>query len=480
MNILEAIEDKHIFRQFLGDDLTSWNPWLTALSAVYGLPITGRADCRLARQCTGRDPSRLSADGYRTALFLTGRRSGKSRTAAIAGAYEAVLGGHEEKLAAGERGIVAVCSPTRRQSRIVKDYLRAIFDTPLLQAEVAGETREGFDLRNGTCIEILTGDWRTVRGYTLLAAVIDEIAFFGFDVESKVRSDTELIRAIRPSLATVGGRLIAISSPYARKGWCYQTWKRHHGNEGGKVLVWNAPSRTMNRTLPQSVVDDAIAEDLQAAKSEFLAEFRDDISIFLPRTVIEDAVMSGRRELLPQRDTEYFAFADLSGGRSDDAALAIAHLNNRKVIVDFLRRYRPPFNPQAVIAEMANEIRRYGVGRVTGDNYGAEFVARAFAANGIRYTKSDKPKSVLYAELLPRLCSGEIELLDDEVTVDQLSALERRTRSGGRDVIDHPANGGHDDLANVVAGVATVAGSRRRRAGAFFSPLSQPEYEHAR
>jgi hypothetical protein len=56
-------------------------------------------------------------------------------------------------------------------------------------------------------------------------------------------------------------------------------------------------------------------------------------------------------------------------------------------------------------------------------------------------------------ELLPRLCSGEIELLDNELLIDQLAGLERRTRSGGRDSIDHGPNQ-HDDLANVVAGVA--------------------------
>jgi len=65
----------------------------------------------------------------------------------------------------------------------------------------------------------------------------------------------------------------------------------------------------------------------------------------------------------------------------------------------------------------------------------------------------------------PRLCSGEIELLDDERLVSQIASLERRTRSGGRDIIDHPP-GGHDDLANAVAGVAVVAATQRRMVGA--------------
>jgi hypothetical protein len=222
----------------------------------------------------------------------------------------------------------------------------------------------------------------------------------------------------------------------------------------------------MNPTLPQSVVDDALAEDLQAAKSEYLGEFRDDVAEFLPRSLIEGLVVQGRQELLPSMKRQYFGFVDLSGGRHDDAALAVAHKVNRKVVVDLLRRYKPPFSPHAVVQQMVEEVRPYGVHRVTGDNYAAEFVKGAFEAHGMAYVKSAKPKSALYLELLPRLCSGEIELLDNEVSIDQLANLERRTRSGGKDIVDH-AQGAHDDLANAIAGVADVAAGRVLTVGGF-------------
>ena len=255
MNIIQAIKDPNLFRPFLADasnSLTSWDRWLVAMRLLYGLPIMGKADRSLMKECTGRSKSRKG--GFSTALFLTGRRSGKSRIAAVAGAFEGVLAGHESKLAKGERGVVLVASPTKSQSKIVRDYLRAIFNVPLLQAEVVNENKEGFELRNGTYIQILAGDWRSVRGFTLIAAIVDEVCFFGYDSESKVKSDTELIRAIRPSLATVGGKLIAISSPYAEKGWSYAQYKKHFGNNQGQTLVWNCPSRTMNPTLFQTLI----------------------------------------------------------------------------------------------------------------------------------------------------------------------------------------------------------------------------------
>jgi hypothetical protein len=458
MNIIDAMRDDMLFRPFLADDngLSTWVSWMAALRCLYGLPIPEKQR-EFVKQVTGRSADTMPSTGFRTALFLTGRRSGKSRCgAAIPAAFEAILAGHEGKLARGEKGIVAVCSPTRSQSRIVKQYLRSIFtSSEVLQSQVTGEDRHGFDLQTGVRIEILTGDFRTVRGFTLLAAVIDEIAFFGVDEESKIKSDTELVRAILPSLATTGGRLIAITSPYARKGWTWSTHQKHWGNEKGKTLVVQAASRTMNPTLPQEIVDEALAEDMAAAKSEYLGEFRDDVGAYLPREVIERCVVQGRTENMREARIKYVAFLDLSGGRSDDSALCLAHREGRKLVIDLLRRWRPPHSPYEVIGEMARIIKKWGMVRATADNYAAEFVTQAGKSHGIMIERAEKPKSQLYLELLPLITSDEIELLDDEASIAQLANLERRTRSGGRDVIDHPP-GQHDDLANVIAGAVSM------------------------
>jgi hypothetical protein len=57
---------------------------------------------------------------------------------------------------------------------------------------------------------------------------------------------------------------------------------------------------------------------------------------------------------------------------------------------------------------------------------------------------------------LPLLNSGRVELLDHKRLVAQLCGLERRTSRAGRDSIDH-VPGGHDDIANGVAGAVAVA-----------------------
>jgi hypothetical protein len=468
MNIIDAIKDQNLLRPFLAPNgnLNTWSRWRVALQVLYGLPVDPK-DHPLIRQCTGRDPERLPAAGFKTALFLTGRRSGKSRMAAVIAAFEAALGGRYKTLAKGEKGLVPVLSPTMAQSRNVFNYIRGIFDEPIFRAHVVEDLKGvGVELKDNVRLEILPGDFRKIRGYSLLAVVVDEIAFMGVSGEEGiVKSDEEVIRAVEPGLALSGGPLIAISSPYARKGWCWKTYQRHWGQDGSDTLVWNCPSRVLNPTLPEAVVAKALMEDLASAKAEYLAEFRDDVGEFISRAVIERLVVRGRHLLPPEAGTRYIAFADLSGGRADDAALAISHRAGRVIVLDYIKRWRPPFNPYQVIQEMAELARRYRCRRIVGDNWGAEFVSQGFMNAGMPYVKCDKAKSILYAELLPRISSNEIELLDDEVLVAQLSGLERRTRAGGRDVIDHPL-GGHDDVANAVAGAAVTAACGVRRVGA--------------
>ena len=163
--------------------------------------------------------------------------------------------------------------------------------------------------------------------------------------------------------------------------------------------------------------------------------------------------MWGRSELPPEPGVVYSAFVDPSGGVSESLALAIAHLGRNAVcILDALLECRSPFDPEAAVAQCAVLLRRYGVTRIVGDKYAGEWPRARFAEHGIEFEQSARPKSDLYHDLLPLLNARRIELLDHPRLSAQLSGLERRTARSGKDSIDH-APGGHDDLANAVAGV---------------------------
>ena len=96
---------------------------------------------------------------------------------------------------------------------------------------VANRTAESVELTNGVTIEVHTASFRSVRGYTVVSCVLDEVAFWRSD--ESANPDVEIVNALRPAMATVpGALLIAISSPYARRGLLWQQYQRHYGQDG--------------------------------------------------------------------------------------------------------------------------------------------------------------------------------------------------------------------------------------------------------
>ena len=234
-------------------------------------------------------------------------------------------------------------------------------------------------------------------------------------------------------------------------------------------------SRDFNPTLSEGVVQRALERDHAAGSAEYLAQFRVDIESFIAREVVETAVAPGRYELPPNNGANYVAFCDPSGGSNDSFTLAIAHGDkDGRGILDVIREQRPPFSPDAVVQEFTALLKRYGIMKVQGDRYGGDWPAERFRAHGMTYEQSERPKSQIYGELLPLLNSGRVELLDHARLVAQLCDLERHTSRGGKDSIDHTP-GGHDDIANAVAGALLLAQDGRsllwRRDALLVEPL---------
>jgi hypothetical protein len=193
--------------------------------------------------------------------------------------------------------------------------------------------------------------------------------------------------------------------------------------------------------------------------AEYLAEFRTDVEGFVLLEVVESCV-GDYREMLPASGSFYRAFVDPSGGSADSFTLAVAHKDKNKhkrIVIDAVRERRPPFSPEDVVEEYAAVLKAYRVSTVTGDRYAGEFPRELFRKHGVNYELSEQTKSDLFRDLLPRLNSGSILLPRHDRLISQLVSLERTVSRGGRDTISHPV-GGHDDVANAIAGAAVLAG----------------------
>jgi hypothetical protein len=311
-------------------------------------------------------------------------------------------------------------------------------------------------------LEVATASYRTVRGRTLAGAIVDESAFLRAD--DSALPDKELVRALRPGLLTLHGLLLVISSPHRKVGILYDAHRKYFGNDNqDRGLYIQASSRDLNPSLDEQSIAEAMEDDPAAALSEYGGHFRADLQGFLDDATVDGAIVQGRRMLPRSLKCKHVAFADPSGGRGDSFTLAIAHQEPApegkqagRVVLDVLQAEPPPFDPETVVSSMAAILKSYGLQEVHGDQYAGEWVPAAFRRFGITYRPSELTRSEIYLEVLPLFSQGRVELLDLPVLRTQLLLLERRTRAGGRDSVDHP-RGAHDDHANAAAGALRLA-----------------------
>jgi hypothetical protein len=460
ITFLDAMDSPALFRPWFKPE-SSWAAWRAFAKALFGLPMT-HPEVEVFCQRTGR--STPPTDPAREAWVPVGRRGGKSLFAAALAVYMACLRDYRPYLKPGERAIVMVLAADKDQAGVVFDYIAGFFDNiPALAGliEHRGKAKESIRLRNRVTIRVQVASFRRLRGRTVACAILDECAFWYADEESR-NPDNEVLKALRPSMLTIpGSLLIAISSPYAKRGILWDAFRRYFGKDNARVLVWKADTVSMNPSVDREVIDEAYAEDPASARAEYGAEFRDDIVAFVGAEAVEAVTVSGRAVLPFAPGHRYVAFSDPAGGSGGDSmTLAIARREGRKSVVCRVAEWKPPFSPDEATAECAEILKEYGLMRVTGDHYAGDWPKDRFRAHGIDYLKADRTKSDFYQALLPLINGQRIELLDHKRTNGQLLALEKSTSRLGKDSISHPPNG-HDDLINAVAGAAVLVQRRQ-------------------
>lgn len=451
MTIVDALEDPHLLGglpQFA--NLTSWARWIVFLKAIDGLPLSDD-ERAVFREHTGRLSPRPG--GYPEAVAIVGVQSGKSQIAAAMAAFAAITGQD------GTHALL-IAQDQRSALRTLLRYARQPFDSrPMFAAEVARDVADTLELRNGVSLSAYPCKPASIRGLRACIAVIDELAFFVATDGRPV--DQEMLRAARGRVATTGGRLIVLSSPYGATGALYDLHRKHYGRDESPVLVWQASAPAMNPTLPPDYLERMAADDPEAYRSEVLGEFRQNISTLLDADAIAASVGAGIRERPRMVGVSYVSFDDPSSGSGSDAwCKAIAHRDGDRVVLDVLRTWQPPFNPSGVIAESAALSKTYGLHTTTGDRFAAGFVLEGFCAHSVTYMPSEQDRSALYLELLPLVNAGRVLLLDLPDLLRELRGLERRRGTAGRDRVDHRP-GAHDDRCNAAAGALVLASGRR-------------------
>ena len=395
-----------------------------------GWPLKASLDTSItrSRRSVGVDPARVIASPE-TLLYSKLR-----------------FGGHEKRLAPGERAHIVLIAQDKRAARVLYRYVLAkLENSPMLSQLLQDVRKEEIDLTNRLTISIFPCSFRATRGFSIPVAILDELAFFRVE---GVNVDSEVINAIRPAQATFPrSKLIKISTPYAKQGELYRDFANRH--KRADLLVFRAASWKMNPSIPKSFLDEERARDPEYFSREYAAEFSDAIASAFSRDAVEACVIPDRYEVPFQAGVRYIAAVDPSGGGRDEFTLSIVHREEDWVVQDCARAYYSK-KPKDVVAEMADVLKSYNISTVVGDRYAGEWPRQAFRDKGITYELAPLTASESFLELLPKINQGSVELLDEPRQTAQLIALERRRGRAGKDTLGHP-QGAHDDRANALA-----------------------------
>jgi hypothetical protein len=270
ITLTRAMSDAQLFGKVFG--APSFWTWRVVAKLIDGIPLTESREIELFEQCIGR---RYVRQAWRRLILLAGRRAGKDRFESAVAVWRAALCADWRKYqSVGEGAVVILLGADKKQASILRNYCSGLLQAPLLAAEVTRSTGEVTEFRNGASLEISTNDARLVRGRSAIAVLGSECCHWKTD-EYAASSDEEVVAAAEPSMAMCpdGGLLMLGSSVYRKRGYMFRKYRELFGNDAGDdQLCWFAPSQVMNPVLPQSVIDRALATNLQGAGRRGKAE----------------------------------------------------------------------------------------------------------------------------------------------------------------------------------------------------------------
>lgn len=216
-------------------------------------------------------------------LMNCSRQSGKSQTAATFATHRALY--YPDSL-------VLVVSPSERQSREFFRKIAENFSSMEIKPEFTEDNKLSCILANQSRIVSLPGSEKTVRGFSAVdLLLIDEAA----------RVSDELYAAVRPMLAVSGGRLIALSTPFGKRGWWFESWTNGGAAwERVKVKASECP-----RITPDFLAEEKAGMSALVYASEYECEFVETVDQVFSYDEVMAAVSGEVKPLFEVPDAEH-------------------------------------------------------------------------------------------------------------------------------------------------------------------------------
>jgi ribosomal protein S18 acetylase RimI-like enzyme len=252
-----------------------------------------------------------------------------------------------------------------------------------------------------------------------------------------------------------GAQIASIGSPYASTGPAHERYVEFFGRPGNAVCIIKAPGWAMNPVFwtPERCAK-LKEDDPDVYRTDCAAEFADADDSFFAAEEIYACTRKEPRFLDPQRGVEYVAAMD-PATRGNAWTLVIVGLVHGKYRVFSAREWvgskSEPLSPEIVVAEVAEECRRYGIATVLTDQAMADALrdlSRRVGLHLVERSFSSAKSVALYSNLRLRMQAGEVELPPDRTLREDLLRVRRRASARGASIhLPVGQNGRHCDYA---------------------------------
>jgi hypothetical protein len=209
----------------------------------------------LARR-VGLEPDPWQADVLRSSapriLLNVTRQGGKSTITSVLAVHTAVF---------VRESLILLVSPSLRQSAELFRKCLAVYRTLDRPVPASAETQLRLELENGSRIISLPGKESTLRGFSAVSLLcIDEAA----------RVDDPLYLSLRPMMAVSGGRIVAMSTPWGRRGFFFTAWDEEAG-----WLKIEIPATMCPRISPEFLAEERRTLGPWWYRQEYCCQFSD-------------------------------------------------------------------------------------------------------------------------------------------------------------------------------------------------------------
>jgi hypothetical protein len=427
------------------------------------------------------DVAEIDPQLLRWLTWVIGGRSGKSYLGALAILWRGLVSDLTQ-LAPGEEATGLIVCPDLRLARHTLQYIRGAVKLPQVASAIKlkGDSSDNCTIErpDGKCVTFsalpATSGGSAVRARTLVAAMLDECAFFRDD--DYAVNDRDIYQAVSPRVTIPGGFTLSSSTPWAEAGLLHEDWAENWGHpESGVAAHVSTGLMRADSPVLLAEIEHSRNKDPKNAAREFDAQFGVvSNGLFFPSETVATSIQTGQiiipvapkaRVLIvcdasfSQQSEDKFGWAAVTSAADPYDRAGDEKRARRLTVVHECDAWEVDRSPREMARRLRDEVcERYGTRQIIIDQFSDLAFAELCSDVGLLVDivkwvggDSEDSKAERYRRTRTSMLSGQLHLPDSPVLKKDLAACKSKLLPGGGESIGVArTRRGHGDVLSAV------------------------------